>query len=114
MDTRTDGGTPQGFYSMALRLRETKDADFIQKFANGYIQMHAKEFRAIQVWHFHDAPLPLMTLAFQGGDEDWLALIPPKYADLSIPWMEVGSFAVCDVTEFKLADGWLLRVGTHA
>lgn len=36
----------------------------------------------IRVWRFDDAPEELRDLSHHGGDEDWLALIPPAFAYL--------------------------------
>ena len=35
----------------------------------------------IQVWRFQDAPAELRALSPEGGDEDWLAVIPKELAD---------------------------------
>lgn len=69
----------------------------------------------IKVWPFYDAPKELQNLSPHGGDEDWLALIPPQYAKLWCGWMESGtSFGCCDVSEYKLPDENIVKIGTHA
>lgn len=69
----------------------------------------------IKVWRFEDAPLELKELSHHGGDEDWLALIPPDLAQDYIGWMDCGSnFGRCDVSEHQLPDGSLVRIGAHA
>lgn len=70
---------------------------------------------AITVWPFHDAPADLKALSSCGGDEDWLALIPPSLADLYIGWIqEGGPFGCCSVDEFALPGGWHVYIGSHA
>lgn len=68
----------------------------------------------IKVWPFHDAPKPLQELSEHGGDEDWLALVPPPLKDHYIPWLESGMFGVCDISNHPLADGSVVYIGAHA
>lgn len=71
----------------------------------------------IRVWRFEDAPEELRGLSRHGGDEDWLALIPPKYAGDWIGWMESGTnFGRCDVSEHVHPElpGFVVRIGAHA
>lgn len=71
--------------------------------------------RAIKVWRFDDAPQELQDLSDHGGDEDWLALIPPHLTEHWFGWMESGTpFGVCRVSEHPLPDGSLVRIGAHA
>jgi hypothetical protein len=35
----------------------------------------------ISIWRFHEAPEELRALSPHGGDEDWLAELPPTFAD---------------------------------
>lgn len=72
----------------------------------------------IRVWSFYDAPEELRNLSNHGGDEDWLALIPPSLADSYIPWMEAGhaGFGVCDVSTHQHPElpGFVVKIGAHA
>lgn len=68
----------------------------------------------IRVWRFDDAPEELRKLSRHGGDEDWLAHVPAVMAEDYIGWMEGGSFGACDVSEHKLSDGSVVRIGAHA
>ena len=71
----------------------------------------------MRIWIFDDAPEELKVLSTNGGDEDWLALIPPLLKNKHIPWMEEGkSFGCCDVSEYKHKEipGWVIRIGSHA
>ena len=69
----------------------------------------------ILVWRFHEAPIELRDLSPHGGDEDWLAVIPP---DMEVPnWIDSGSaFGACDVSEHAhpTKDGWKVCIGAHA
>lgn len=66
----------------------------------------------IRVWRWEDAPMLLRYLSKHGGDEDWLALLPPE-ADVP-PWMESGTpFGFCDMQMVNLG-GWTVAIGAHA
>jgi hypothetical protein len=70
---------------------------------------------AIQVWPYDDAPEEYRRLSTHGGDEDWVALVPAQYVSTWIPWMESGSsFGCCDVYEYPLPDGSVVRIGAHS
>jgi len=72
----------------------------------------------IRVWRFVDAPEELRRLSQNGGDEDWLALVPPRLANAYIPWMEDGrgGFGCCCVDEHEHPElpGYKVRIGSHA
>lgn len=69
----------------------------------------------IKIWPFYDAPEEYRSLSTHGGDEDWLALLPPFYKDQYIPWMEEGSsFGCCEVSEHTLPNGYIVKIGAHA
>lgn len=71
--------------------------------------------RLIKVWRFRDAPDELRALSPHGGDEDWLALVPPSLVDVWIPWLsDSGPFGVCDISKKLLPDGNTLYIGAHA
>lgn len=70
--------------------------------------------RCIQVWRFDDAPPDLRALSDHGGDEDWLALIPPALADEWIGWIEGMAFGCCETSTHPLPDGSVVRIGAHA
>lgn len=43
----------------------------------------------IQIWKFEGAPKLYQEMSDAGGDEDWIALIPPNLFDYGLPfWME--------------------------
>lgn len=70
----------------------------------------------IQIWAWEDAPPILKKLSDNGGDEDWLAIVPPHLAEQCIQWLEVPSFGCCCVDEYEhpWLDGYVVRVGCHA
>lgn len=73
--------------------------------------------KAIRVWAFNDAPEEFKELSPHGGDEDWIALIPPKLADRYIGWMEEGtSFGCWKVSEHAYPElpGYIVRIGAHS
>lgn len=68
--------------------------------------------RAILIWDFDDSPAELRALSRQGGDEDYLALLPPG---MRAPpyWLE--SLLNCDhVQEARTSDGALVIIGAHS
>lgn len=72
----------------------------------------------ITVWRFRDAPEHLRALSNNGGDEDWLALLPKGLNSESIlwevSWLESNQFAPCgppQVTEYK---GQVVVIGSHS
>lgn len=69
----------------------------------------------IQVWPFYEAPEELQKLSTSGGDEDWLAKVPPHLKGRWIPWIEGGyGFGVYEVDKFELEDGSTVFIGSHA
>ncbi len=69
----------------------------------------------IKVWEWDDAPEEFKALSPHGGDEDWVALVPPHLAQRCISWLESGSsFGCCDVSEHPLPDGSVVKIGAHA
>jgi len=70
----------------------------------------------IQAWPFHEAPNEFQRLSEHGGDEDWLALVPERYMNLYIGWLEPGSpFGCCDVSRHDLIDGrGVVYIGAHS
>lgn len=70
---------------------------------------------AIIVWKFDDAPEDLRNLSRNGGDEDWLAVVPAHMANEWIGWLEDPTpFGVCCIQEEILADGRKVVIGSHA
>lgn len=64
----------------------------------------------IHIWPFDKAPPVLRNLSINGGDEDWVAAIPPGMGNPY--WIE--SLGVCSVDYFESADGWVIAIGSHA
>lgn len=70
----------------------------------------------ILVYVFHDAPQELQDLSTNGGDEDWLAVVPAAIVaqDPWMRWLECPAFGVCNVDEFMLPDGRKVVIGCHS
>ncbi len=70
----------------------------------------------IKVWRFHEAPSELQALSWHGGDEDWLALVPPPLREAWIPWLQdyCGQFGACTTSFHRLEDGSTVYIGAHA
>lgn len=65
----------------------------------------------ISVWEFTAAPEELRRLSINGGDEDWLALVPGPMAGLYMPWLD--SLGCCCVDEHRFGD-FVVYIGSHA
>ena len=70
----------------------------------------------IRVWTWEDAPQELKDLSCHGGDEDWVALVPPKLTGRWIGWLECPAFGCCCVSEYTHPElpGYEVRIGAHA
>jgi hypothetical protein len=71
----------------------------------------------ITIYQFTDAPQELQNLSDNGGDEDWLAIVPKHLKKEWIPWMEEGStFGCCCVNKYKhpTLKGYEIRIGCHS
>lgn len=73
----------------------------------------------IKVWAFHEAPEELRALSEHGGDEDWLAIVPPYfYKGWRNPpvWLERGSFGCAGIDKHNhpTLPGWKVYIGAHA
>lgn len=68
----------------------------------------------IKVWRFKDAPPELKALSDNGGDEDWLAVVPDDIAGgYYVPWLEGPSFGCAHVLTYPIA-GAIVFIGCHA
>ena len=73
-----------------------------------------QEHAPILVWRFQDAPMKLQGLSRHGGDEDWLAVVPPYLKDAWIGWLDTGPFGCCSVSQHDQEDGSVVHIGAHA
>ncbi len=76
------------------------------------------EIESIKIWKFHDAPKEFRAMSVAGGDEDYLALIPPNYSEDYFGFLDSESFGCCSIDEFKIEKGmykgYTVLIGTHA
>ena len=71
--------------------------------------------KPIMVWAFHDAPKKYQRLSKNGGDEDWIALVPVRQKSQYIGWLQSGTaFGVCSTDEHKLPTGETIYIGVHS
>ena len=83
-------------------------------------EMHKElmERQCIRVWRYKCTPKCLKPYHFCfDGDENWVALVPPKYAEMNIPWLTPGTiFGPCDVSRNRhpFLNGYIVYVGCHA
>ena len=87
-----------------------------------YMLLHATEEECvfepghICIWRWSEAPDELR-LCGCGGDEDWVALIPPHYKSDDIEWLKEGTpFGCCTVHKVPhpTLDGYEVLIGCHA
>lgn len=69
---------------------------------------------AISVWRFEDAPDQYQALSTNGGDEDWLALVPPRYRNTYLGWMESPAYGCSSIDWHELPYGYAVVIGAHA
>ena len=67
--------------------------------------------KMIKVWAFYDAPEEYQKLSTNGGDEDWVALVP-KGMDRP-DWVGSEAFGCCDVAAYPI-EGGTIHIGCHA
>ena len=68
----------------------------------------------IKIYRFEDAPEELKMLSTNGGDEDWIAIIPPSLQDEYISWFDAGtSFGFGCVEVHMLENGNKVLIGCH-
>lgn len=89
-------------------------AQALRDFADILEAVPKTEDKMIRVWRFYEAPEELQNLSRNGGDEDWLALVPASMERGYIPWLQQGPFGVCDVAEYSLPDGSVVYIGCHS
>ncbi len=71
--------------------------------------------RVIKVWKFDEAPKKYQALSTNGGDEDWIALVPKSMSEEWIGWLEKGTSFGCPASEeHKLKNGDVIRIGCHS
>lgn len=67
---------------------------------------------AIHVWAFEDAPDVYQKMSNNGGDEDWLALVPPHIEYLPL-WLE--NTDTCNEPQiYEISKGYKIIIGSHA
>jgi len=68
---------------------------------------------AYMVWPFRDAPTFLQALSVNGGDEDWVVLIPLGLGDPLPAWIEFTD-SMRDPIRYTLTTGHVVYIGAHS
>lgn len=70
----------------------------------------------ILVYRFQDAPEELRRLSTNGGDEDWIAVVPPGFPldEFGIGWIESPRFGCYRRQKIERPDGSTVYIGCHA
>lgn len=81
--------------------------------------IHRPQNEPIMIWEFHRAPESLRALSEHCGDEDYLAVVPPRFFQGwgSPPaWLEYGEFgcAGIDKHDHPTKPGYKVFIGAHA
>ena len=84
-------------------------------FGSGVWKFHSawkvhRSVRSFLICNFRSVP----RLSNNGGDEDFIGLIPPRYNGKWPRWMEQPYFGCSSVDEYHTKDGWEIRIGAHA
>jgi hypothetical protein len=65
----------------------------------------------IVVWPFEHAPKMYRSMSDNGGDEDWVAVVPPMEV---YPWW-LDKLDTCEEPQvYEIADGYKVYIGSHA
>lgn len=65
------------------------------------------------LWPFAEAPVALRALSTNGGDEDWILVVP--LGEFRPAWAESGGqFGCCSVDEYVLPCGRRVLIGSHS
>lgn len=72
----------------------------------------------LKTWSFSDAPEEYKLLSDNGGDEDWITLVPRSWGEGDgywIPWLEdyCGQYGACRTNKYEVAEGWIY-IGCHS
>ncbi|KHF40717.1 hypothetical protein [Halalkalibacter okhensis] len=70
----------------------------------------------ITVYYFRDAPDQLKNLSNNGGDEDWIAIVPKEFHEWhgEIDWINSWGFGSCHVDKYILDNGDKVFIGCHS
>jgi len=66
---------------------------------------------SIHIWKWEDAPPCFKQFSEQGGDEDWVFVIPPAFMYSNINWLDHLSWFNQDT--YFLPDGWQVVIISH-
>jgi hypothetical protein len=69
--------------------------------------------RTIRLWYWEDAPQDLQILSDNGGDEDYVVLVP-KGVGIPFFFYSGSSFARWGVQTIEREDGSTVLIGCHA
>ncbi len=90
-------------------LHEPADATIL-------VEVDSTKAPPILVWKFQEAPENFQKLSPHGGDEEWLALVPPTYEKTgALGWiLENTSLAICNLSMHRIKGGFLVAIGKHS
>lgn len=98
-----------GTHRTGVRLDEV-DANGWKRISKQALHYAMPAAECVRVWPWHEAPLVLRVLSTNGGDEDWVAVVPRGMA--CPPWMETDLFGYFHET-FEILAG-TVYIGSHA
>ena len=68
----------------------------------------------VKVWRFADAPKEFQDLSQNGGDEDYLALLPKGLQGQDFAWLDCRHFGFCCIDKHELPNGDTIYIGSHS
>lgn len=75
--------------------------------------------KPVLIWQYDEAPQELQ-VSENGGDEDYLALVPPGKTESDFLFLDTNSFGCCGVDEYPGSkagpeyEGYTIYIGCHA
>lgn len=65
------------------------------------------------IWPFNEAPKVYQEMSQSGGDEDWVALIPPNFNKGYLPFWLESLDSGRNPEHYKIAEGYEIIIGSH-
>lgn len=92
-----------------------KERSNLSEAAMTFLKMEGAPTSFIQVYPWVNAPQSLRDLSDNGGDEDWVVVLPPGMSENRSWYFWLQKMDTCDSPqEYVLQDGWVVVIGSHA
>lgn len=68
----------------------------------------------IKVWTPDDCPMKIWECFTNHDDIDWIAVVPKRYLNKYLGFLESSAFGCCDVGQYEGPEGTKIYVGYHS